>query len=910
MSETKKASSDSLDSDSFCSRRTLKIGSNSFTLFSLKSAEKGGLSGISSLPYSLKILLENLLRNEDGNIVTRRDIASVSDQIKSNRPRRKIPFFPNKVLLNETKDFQAVIDLINDHEKREAGDYQEKPCRIPISRQLVVEQPFSISKLDTAATSRKAKESNFSANIERYRIIKWAGQNLENFQVVPPGFGTGQHLNLEKLSSAINTQKPSDFQKTMGMVNPEMFIHPETFISSSNSGDLLGGLSLLGWTEGTAAAKAVAFGEPIYVDIPAVIGIKISGKLGMKSTITDVALGILSALSKRRAKGKIIEFYGSAISQLSIEDRATISGQIKNSGALCGYFPIDSDTINFVRATRGSSTYAEILETYAKHQGFFRLKTSPDPVFSSKFEFNLSSVEPSVLGPKCSSQIITTAAASKISRRTEQKGDTESQEDGARYWIKGRKDNLADGDILIASIVASGNTANPGLMIGSGLLAKKAVELGLSVSPNVQTSFLTGSSVTSLYLRKSGLMKYLARLGFTDSGPSSLTLSGNATPLSSDIRKTIIKNGISAVGVHSGQNNLDDFLDETIKTNFATSPMLVIAYALCGTMKNNILCDPIGTTRRGNAIYLEDIWPSKIEIQSAVSRAIKGKYFRSCYENLLEGDDLWRKLEIPKSSTSLIAKNSKLVVETSLSNSGTILNPDSKSLKKARLIGLLGDNVSPETILPSGRIDPESQTGKFLLSKRVGRNNLGSYQDWASNAEAMVQDVLCFADLTNPKILVSAEHRGRRKKTVLNYASSNFRNPLILMAGKNFGAGPQNDCAARGLRLIGVKAIIAESFDEQCLQSLICEGLWPLKLVSKAGIKGLKLLGDEKINIPNFEKIRSTSQIFQAVICVANGKKRYVKLKFAPATGRERLYIANGGLVPHVHLDNKVHTQK
>jgi len=903
MSETKKASSVSLDSDSFCSQRTLKIGSNAFTIFSLKLAEKGGLSGISSLPFSLKILLENLLRNEDGNIVARRDITSVSNQIKPNRSRRKIPFFPDKVLLNEAKDFQAVIDLINDQQRQEPRDPQEKLRRIPISCQLMIEQPSSISALDTAATSRKAKESQFANKIERYRIIKWAGKNLENFQVVPPSFGTGQHLNLEKLSSVVNTQKPSDFQNTMGIV------HPATFISSSNSGDLLGGLSLLGWTEGTAATKAVAFGEPIYVDIPAVIGIKISGKLGLKSTITDVALGILGALSKRRAKGKIIEFYGSAISQLSIEDRATISSQIKNSGALCGYFPIDSDTINFVRATRGSSTYAEILETYAKHQGLFRLKTSPDPVFSSKFEFNLSSVEPSILGPECSNQIITTAAASKIARSTEHKGAPESQENGPRYSIRSRKDNLGDGDIAIASIVASGNTANPSLMIGSGLLAKKAVEQGLSVSPNIQTSFLTGSSVTSLYLRKSGLMKYLAQLGFSDSGPSSFTLSGNATPLSPEISKVIIKNGIAAVGVHSGQNNLDGFLDETIKTNFATSPMLVIAYALCGTMKTNILSDPIGTTRRGRAIFLEDIWPSKIEIQSAVGRAIKGKYFKTCYEKLLEGDDLWRTLEVPKSSKSLIAKNSNLVADSSLSKNGTISNPDSRSLEKARLIGLLGDNVSPETILPSGRIDTESQTGKFLLSNRVGKNNLGTYQDWTSNAEAIVQDVLCFADLTNPQILVGTKYSSKREKTVLDYASSNFRNPLILMAGKNFGAGAQNDCAARGLRLLGVKAIIAESFDEQWLHGLICEGLWPLELVSKAGIKGLKLLGDEKINIPDFEKVRSTSQRFRAVISVANGKKRYVKLKFASATGRERLYVANGGLVPHINRDNKVRPQ-
>ena len=899
MARSNNSSSVSWPPNSFSAQRTLKIGGGAYTVFSLRSAEKNGLSGISSLPYSLKTLLENLLRNEDGNIVTRQDIVSVSKQIKPRRSQRKIPFFPDKVLLNEIKDFQTVIELINARDKQALEDHQRETCRRPISCRLLIEQTAPIPALDKAAKTREAREKQFASKFERYRIIKWASKNLENFQAIPPGFASGQHLNLETLAGTINTEKPLNSETALEMV------HPETFISSSNSGDLLGALSLLGWTKGTAATKILAFGEPIYVDIPEVIGIKISGKLGLKATVTDVALGILNALSKRKAEGKIVEFYGSAISQLSIEDRATISSFVQNSGALCGFFPIDKHTINYTRATRGSTTFAEILETYSKHQGLFRSKASPDPVFSSKFEFDLTSVEPSILGPNCSKKIDTPAAVSNIFGGTENTNTAKIGKRREKYSHKSRGKSLGDGDIAIAAISASGNTANPSLMIGSGLLAKKAVKLGLRVSPNVQTLFLTGSSVTSLYLKKAGLSKYLSQLGFSDLGPSSLPLSGNAAPLSSEISKMISKNDIEAVGIHSGQHTSVGFLDQTVKTNFSTSPMLVIAYSICGTINTNILADPIGTDRRGKAIYLDDIWPSKAEIQSTVSRAIKGKYFRTCYEGLFEGNDSWRRIESPKNSSNLIAKNSKLVSNIQLSRDSNVGNSNSKSLDQARLIGFLGHNVSSESILPSGRISPESKTGEFLRSLRVGKNDLGSYQDWASNAQAIAQDVFSFTDLTNPKVFVGMEKPNKRKKTILDYASSNSKHPLILMAGKNFGSGPQNDYAAFILRLIGVQAVIAESFDENCLQSLICEGLWPMELISKSGIRGLNLSGDEKISIPKFEKMSSTSQQFRAVISVAKGKKRHIALKIANVTRRERLYLESGGLIPFVNRNDE-----
>lgn len=899
MAPSNNASSVSWAPNSFSAQRTLKIGNGAYTAFSLKSAEKNGLSGISSLPYSLKILLENLLRNEDGNIVTRQDIISVSKQVKPRRSRRKIPFFPDKVLLSEIKDFQTVIELINARDKQALKEHQKETCSRPISCRLLIEQTASFPALDKAAGSSESKERQFASKFERYRIIKWASKNLENFQAIPPGYATGQHLNLETLAGIINTGKPFNSESALEMV------HPETFISSSNSGDFLGALSLLGWTEGTAATKILAFGEPIYVDIPEVIGIKVSGKLGLKASVTDAALGILSALSKRKAEGKIVEFYGSAISQLSIEDRATISSFVQNSGALCGFFPIDDHTISYIRATRGSTTYAEILETYSKHQGLFRSKASPDPTFSSKFEFDLASVEPSILGPNCSKQIYTPAAASNIFEATEHTNTVKIGKRRERYSHNSREKSLGDGDIVIAAISASGNTANPSLMIGSGLLAKKAVKLGLRVNPNVQTLFLTGSSVTSLYLKKSGLLKYLSQLGFSDLGPSSLPLSGNASPLSPEISKMILKNDIEVVGVHSGQHTSVDFLDQTVKTNFSTSPMLVIAYSICGTINTNILADPIGTDRRGKAIYLDDIWPSKAEIQSTVSRAIKGRYFRTCYEDLFEGNDSWRKIELPKSSSNLLAKNSKLVSNLLPSRDNKVDNSNSRSLDQARLIGFLGHNVSPESILPSGRISPESKTGEFLRSLRVGKNDLGSYQDWASNAQAIAQDVFSFTDLTNPKVFVGMEKPSKRKKTILEYASSNSKHPLILMAGKNFGAGPQNDYAAYILRLIGVQAVIAESFDEKCLQSLICEGLWPLELISKSGIRGLNLSGDEKISVPKFEKMSSTSLQFRAVISLVKGKKRYVTLKIANVTRRERLYLVSGGLIPFVNRNDE-----
>ncbi len=899
MAPSNNASSVSWAPNSFSAQRTLKIGNGAYTAFSLKSAEKNGLSGISSLPYSLKILLENLLRNEDGNIVTRQDIISVSKQVKPRRSRRKIPFFPDKVLLSEIKDFQTVIELINARDKQALKEHQKETCSRPISCRLLIEQTASFPALDKAARSSESKERQFASKFERYRIIKWASKNLENFQAIPPGYATGQHLNLETLAGIINTGKPFNSESALEMV------HPETFISSSNSGDFLGALSLLGWTEGTAATKILAFGEPIYVDIPEVIGIKVSGKLGLKASVTDAALGILSALSKRKAEGKIVEFYGSAISQLSIEDRATISSFVQNSGALCGFFPIDDHTINYIRATRGSTTYAEILETYSKHQGLFRSKASPDPTFSSKFEFDLASVEPSILGPNCSKKIHTPAAASNIFEATENANTVKIGKRRERYSHKSREKSLGDGDIVIAAISASGNTANPSLMIGSGLLAKKAVKLGLRVNPNVQTLFLTGSSVTSLYLKKSGLLKYLSQLGFSDLGPSSLPLSGNASPLSPEISKMILKNDIEVVGVHSGQHTSVDFLDQAVKTNFSTSPMLVIAYSICGTINTNILADPIGTDRRGKAVYLDDIWPSKAEIQSTVSRAIKGKYFRTCYEGLFEGNDSWRKIELPKSSSNLLAKNSKLVSNILPSRDNKVDNSNSRSLDQARLIGFLGHNVSPESILPSGRISPESKTGEFLRSLRVGKNDLGSYQDWASNAQAIAQDVFSFTDLTNPKVFVGMEKPSKRKKTILEYASSNSKHPLILMAGKNFGAGPQNDYAAYILRLIGVQAVIAESFDEKCLQSLICEGLWPLELISKSGIRGLNLSGDEKISVPKFEKMSSTSLQFRAVISLVKGKKRYVTLKIANVTRRERLYLVSGGLIPFVNRNDE-----
>jgi len=724
--------------DSFKARRTLKVGTRRFDYFSLKAAEKNGLGDVSGLPFSLKVLLENLLRNEDGRSVRPEDIKAVARWVKARRSDREIAFRPARVLMQDFTGVPAVVDLaaMRDAMKGMGDD----PRKInPLSAvDLVIDHSVMVDAFGNRAAFAENVAREYERNGERYAFLRWGQKAFDNFRVVPPGTGICHQVNLEYLAQTVWTAKQGD--KTLA--------YPDTLVGTDSHTTMVNGLSVLGWGVGGIEAEAAMLGQPISMLIPEVVGFKLTGKLKEGATATDLVLTVTQMLRKKGVVGKFVEFYGPGLEDLALADRATIANMAPEYGATCGFFPIDAETIRYLKATGRSPARVALVEAYAKAQGLWRSARTPDPVFTDTLSLDIGTVESSLAGPKRPQDRVALSQAAGAFKKalTEIFGRPESSE---RIAVEGSGHDLGDGDVVIAAITSCTNTSNPSVMLGAGLIARNAVKRGLKVKPWVKTSLAPGSQVVSDYLKLAGLQAPLDKLGFNLVGYGCTTCIGNSGPLPEAISAAIAKGDLTVCSVLSGNRNFEGRVNPQTRANYLASPMLVVAYALAGSMNVDLMKDPLGTDKKGQPVYLADLWPSNKEIAEQVRRFVKPSSFRKRYADVFAGDRQWRRvatsggLTYGWDSQSTYVQNPPYFVHMP-AKPGTI-----GDVTGARALAILGDSITTDHISPAGSIKKDSPAGQFLIAHGVTPAEFNSYGARRGNHEVMMRGTFANIRLKN-----------------------------------------------------------------------------------------------------------------------------------------------------------------
>ncbi|HVE03485.1 MAG TPA: aconitate hydratase AcnA, partial [Rhizomicrobium sp.] len=719
--------------DTFKSRRTLTAGGKTYAYFSLIAAEKNGLKGISRLPYSLKVLLENLLRHEDGKTVTADDIRAVAGWLDDKSSDREIAFRPARVLMQDLTGVPAVVDLaaMRDAMKKLGGN----PEKInPLAEvDLVIDHSVMVDSFGGRDSFKKNVVIEYQRNMERYQFLRWGQQAFANFRVVPPGTGICHQVNLEYLAQTVWTRKQSD---SAGKKAVE-FAFPDTLVGTDSHTTMVNGLSVLGWGVGGIEAEAAMLGQPISMLIPEVIGFKLTGKLREGVTATDLVLTVTQMLRKKGVVGRFVEYYGAGLDDMSLEDRATIANMAPEYGATCGFFPIDAETLRYLKETARKPARVALVEKYAKAQGLFRTAKSMDPVFTDTLSLDLSSVEPSLAGPSRPQDRVPLGQAAQefavaLVNTYKKEADT-----GTRAEIAGTEHTLGHGDIVIAAITSCTNTSNPSVMIGAGLIAKKAVESGLKVRPWVKTSLAPGSQVVTDYLEKSGVNKYLDKLGFQLVGYGCTTCIGNSGPLPENVAEAVTSGDLVTAAVLSGNRNFEGRVHPQVRANYLASPMLVVAYALAGSMNIDLTKEPLGYDKKKRPVYLKDLWPSAREISAAMRKGIKTSSFKSRYGNVFDGDANWRKVQAPKGQTYNWPMSSTYVKNPPFFEGMTIKPQPVKDIAGARILALFGDSITTDHISPAGNIKATSPAGVYLSERQVQPQDFNSYGARRGNFELM-----------------------------------------------------------------------------------------------------------------------------------------------------------------------------
>jgi len=884
--------------DSFKSRKFFHIGKKKYLYYSLKEAQKNGLKNINRLPFSLRILLENLLRNEDGNAVKKKDIISINSWIKNRKSKNEIAFNPARILMQDLTGVPAVVDLASMREaiEKRGGDAKKINPLVPVD--LVIDHSVMVDNFGNQNSFNKNVELEYARNKERYSFLKWGSNAFENFRVVPPGTGICHQVNLEYLARTVWSKKERIEGKTYNVA------YPDTVIGTDSHTTMVNGLSVLGWGVGGIEAEAAMLGQPISMLIPEVIGFKLTGKIKEGITATDLVLTIVEMLRKKGVVGKFVEFYGPGLENLSLEDRATIANMAPEYGATCGFFPIDSETIRYMKDTGRNNGQIELIKKYAKAQGIFRTKNTPELTFTSKLSLHLDSVSASLAGPKRPQDrvLLENIPHSFVNSL---KKDFKISRNRDSVSIKGKGFGITDGDVVIAAITSCTNTSNPSVMIGAGLVAKKATEKGLKVKPWVKTSLAPGSQVVTDYLEKAGLQKHLNSLDFNLVGYGCTTCIGNSGPLEKSISDAINKNNIVVASVLSGNRNFEGRVSQDVKANYLASPMLVVAYAIAGSLNLNMLKDPLGHDKNGNEVFLSDIWPSNLEISQTLRKAVKASLYKSRYKNVFKGDKNWQKIKAYKGQTYKWDKNSTYV------QSPPFFSDKQKSLgdkiKNANILCLLGDSITTDHISPAGNIKSDSPAGMYLTKKKVSSNNFNSYGSRRGNHEVMLRGTFANIRIRN-QMLNNIEggftRYGKNKKIVSIYEAAmkykREQKPLIVFAGKEYGTGSSRDWAAKGTRLLGVRAVIAESFERIHRSNLIGMGVLPFQFMGNMNWKKLGINGTELVNIELPEK--GLEPGCMAVLKILKNNKITKKTKIISRidTANELEYYKSDGILHYV----------
>ncbi len=897
------AASAPISLDSFKCRKTLSVGGETYTYYSLPDAERNGLAGLSRLPFSMKVLIENLLRHEDGRTVTKADIeAAVAWVEDKGKAGKEIGFRPARVLMQDFTGVPAVVDLaaMRDGMLSLGGDPKKINPLVPVD--LVIDHSVIVDEFGSPRAMDHNVALEYERNGERYTFLKWGQGAFRNFRVVPPGTGICHQVNLEYLAQVVWTAKAADGSTVA---------YPDTLVGTDSHTTMVNGLAVLGWGVGGIEAEAAMLGQPQSMLLPEVVGFKLTGKLREGVTATDLVLTVTQMLRKMGVVNKFVEFYGPGLDNMTLADRATIANMAPEYGATCGFFPVDRETLAYLELSGRSTERIALVEAFTKAQGLYRQSGSPDPVFTATLSLDLAGVEPSLAGPKRPEGRVALSSVKSgflAALETEYKKPGEAAK---RVPVEGETFDLGHGDVVIAAITSCTNTSNPSVLIGAGLLARNALARGLKAKPWVKTSLAPGSQVVAAYLEKSGLQRSLDAIGFSIVGFGCTTCIGNSGPLPGPISKAINDNGLVAAAVLSGNRNFEGRVSPDVQANYLASPPLVVAYALAGTVQKDLSTDPIGTGSDGKAVYLKDIWPTNKEIQDFIAMNITRQMFESRYADVFEGDRNWRDIATSGGLTfawdddSTYVQNPPYFQDITKSPSGI------GDVVGARILGLFGDKITTDHISPAGSIKAASPAGRYLIEHGVAQADFNQYGTRRGNHEVMMRGTFANIRIKNHMVRDASGavkeggytvHYPSGEQMAIYDAAMRYREegvPLVVFAGVEYGNGSSRDWAAKGTRLLGVKAVIAQSYERIHRSNLVGMGIVPFVFEEGMSWQTLGLKGDETVTIRGLASVKPRQRMI-AEITDAKGNKVAIPIICRIDTLDEIEYFHNGGILPYV----------
>jgi len=915
--------------NSFGSRAALSVDGKSYTIFRLDAADQLPGSRASTLPFSLKILLENLLRNEDDAFVKRRDIEALATWDVKGKQETEIAFRTSRVLLQDFTGVPAVVDLaaMRDALAALGGDPQRINPLQPVD--LVIDHSVQVDEYGSQAAFLINTDLEFERNKERYVFLRWGQDAFKNFRVVPPGTGICHQVNLEYLGKTVFVSEE----------NGEAVAYPDSLVGTDSHTTMINGLGVLGWGVGGIEAEAAMLGQPVSMLIPEVVGFKLHGKLPPGATATDLVLTVTEMLRKKKVVGKFVEFYGTGLSSLPLADRATIANMAPEYGATMGFFPADEETLKYLRLSGRPDHHVALVEAYTKTQGLFRTDDTPDPAFTDTIELDLGTVEPSLAGPKRpqdrvplskskamyrealdadlaklgapatkgpASSATTVSAGTESAASAVAVAEDEETQSGAKVDYNGQTFTLRHGSVVIAAITSCTNTSNPSVMLAAGLLARAAVKKGLKTKPWVKTSLAPGSKVVTDYLRQAGVQEYLDQLGFQLVGYGCTTCIGNSGPLPEPISQAIDSAKLVTCAVLSGNRNFEGRVNPQTRFNYLASPPLVVAYALAGRMDLDLTREPIGVGTDG-PVFLRDIWPTPQEVQGEVLRSVKREFFKQQYADVFKGDDQWRSLDVPSGETYAWDADSTYVKNPPYFEGMTMAPPGIRGITGARALAVLGDSITTDHISPAGNIPASSPAGKWLIAHGVEKKDFNSYGARRGNHEVMMRGTFANIRLRNEMVPGSEGgwstfEPGGAPQSIYDVSMSyqGKGTPLVIVAGKEYGTGSSRDWAAKGTILLGVRAVIAESFERIHRSNLVGMGVLPLEFANGETRQSLGITGFETFDIVGLDAALTPRATLTVRMTPAGGPAKEFKALARIDTPEEMNYYKNGGILPYV----------
>ena len=893
-------------SNAFNAKATIATASGDVTIHRLAALADAGVGRVEKLPFSIRVLLESALRSVDGFIVTEEDVMALAEWNEADVGTREIPFVPARVLLQDFTGVPAVVDLaaMRDAMTLLGGDPKKINPQVPVD--LVIDHSVQVDAFGSADALGINAQMEFARNVERYQFLRWGQNAFDGFRVVPPATGIVHQVNLEYLASVVATRD----------VDGQRLAMPDSLVGTDSHTTMINGLGVVGWGVGGIEAEAVMLGQPIYMLIPDVVGVKLTGRLPEGATATDLVLTVTEMLRQKGVVGKFVEFFGDGLSSMTLADRATVANMAPEYGATMGFFPVDDETLRYLRLSGRSDDLIDLVERYTKEQGLFRSVDTADPEFRDRVELDLSTIQPSLAGPKRPQDRVLlsdmkSAFAKSLRAPVQERGFALDDEAISRTVLLGDNgdgESLTHGSVVIAAITSCTNTSNPSVMVAAGLVAKKAIEKGLTVKPYVKTSLAPGSRVVTEYLDKAGLTPFLNKLGFQTVGYGCTTCIGNSGPLSEPVASAINRGDLIAASVLSGNRNFEGRIHSLVKANYLASPPLVVAYAIAGTTDIDLTTEPLGQGADGNDVFLRDIWPSQAQISQAVSQSVTPEGFRKHYASVFDGNDAWNRITGASSDTYQWVEDSTYVRNPPFFDGLTKAVTPIQPIQDARVLVMVGDSVTTDHISPAGAIKPDSPAGKYLQEHGVKPADFNSYGSRRGNDQVMTRGT--FANIRLRNLLAPGTEGGVTVHLPTGEQSSIFEaaqkyktegTPLMVLAGKEYGTGSSRDWAAKGTLLLGVKAVLAQSYERIHRSNLVGMGVLPLQFKPGESCESLGITGREVFDISDLsDTLKPRQDIGIKLTDPETGRSRSIQAVVRIDSPVEVDYYRNGGILPTV----------